>query len=80
MVTELLGNGRKQIVLNLAEVGYMDSGGIGEMVACSKRAHAQNASVKLLNPTDRVQEILHIARLEDLFETFADEPEAVGSF
>ena len=35
MVTELLGNGRKQIVLNLAEVGYMDSGGIGEMVACS---------------------------------------------
>jgi anti-sigma B factor antagonist len=80
VVAELLRKERKRIVLNLANVGYMDSAGIGEMVACSKRAHARSGSVRLLNPTEKVQEMLRITRFDRLFETFADEEEAVRSF
>ena len=77
---KLLQSDQKQILLNLREVPYMDSSGIGEIVACYKAARDKNGAVKLLNPSERVSDLLQITRLEEVFETFRDEKEALRSF
>lgn len=79
-VLDLLESGDKRIVLNLERVSYMDSAGIGELVACFKRAKEKSGSVKLLNPSGKVFDLLQLTKLEDVFETFNDEKEALGSF
>jgi anti-sigma B factor antagonist len=79
-VTELLESGRLQILLNLGKVSYMDSAGIGELVACYKRAKEKDGVVKLLNPTGKVYDLLQLTKLEEVFDTFADEKEALVSF
>ena len=77
---QLLQSDRKRIVLNMAGVPYMDSAGIGEMVACSKLARDRAATVKLLRPTHKVREMLRITRFEELFEIHEDEQAALASF
>ncbi len=79
-VFKLLQSDQKQILLNLREVPYMDSSGIGEMVACYKAARDKNGTVKLLSPSERVSDLLQITRLEEVFETYRDEKEALRSF
>ena len=79
-VTELLEGGRLHVLLNLGKVSYMDSAGIGELVACYKRAKEKSGTVKLLNPTGKVYDLLQLTKLEEVFETFADEKEALVSF
>jgi len=79
-VTELLETGRLNILLNLGKVSYMDSAGIGELVACYKRAKEKSGIVKLLNPTGKVYDLLQLTKLEEVFEAFADEREALVSF
>ena len=79
-VVELLQSDQKQILLNLRKVPYMDSAGIGEMVACYKAARDKNGTVKLLNPSEKVSDLLQITRLEEVFETYRDEKEALRSF
>ena len=79
-VNALLEEGRKSIILNLSSVSYMDSAGIGELVACFKRALERKASVKLVNPSGKVQDLLILTRLQEIFEIFRDEREALGSF
>jgi len=79
-VTELLEGGQLNVLLNLGKVSYMDSAGIGELVACYKRAKEKNGTVKLLNPTGKVYDLLQLTKLEEVFETFADEKEALVSF
>jgi len=79
-VTELLDAGRLHVLLNLGKVSYMDSAGIGELVACYKRAKEKSGTVKLLNPTGKVYDLLQLTKLEEVFETFADEKEALVSF
>jgi anti-sigma B factor antagonist len=79
-VHELLDGGRTQILLNLEKVKYMDSAGIGELVACYKRAKEKNGVVKLLNPSGKVYDLLQLTKLEEVFETFRDEREALVSF
>lgn len=79
-VFELLQSDQKQILLNLRKVPYMDSAGIGEMVACYKAARDKNGTVKLLNPSEKVSDLLQITRLEEVFETYRDEKEALHSF
>jgi anti-sigma B factor antagonist len=79
-VTELLESGRLNILLNLGKVSYMDSAGIGELVACYKRAKEKTGIVKLLNPTGKVYDLLQLTKLEEVFETFADEKEGLVSF
>ena len=54
--------------------------GIGELVACYKRAKEKDGTVKLLNPTGKVYDLLQLTKLEEVFETFADEKEALVSF
>ena len=79
-VTDLLELDERKILLNLEKVSYMDSAGIGELVACYKRAKEKDGTVKLLNPSGKVYDLLQLTKLEEVFETYKDESEAVGSF
>jgi anti-sigma B factor antagonist len=79
-VNSLLDEGRKSILLNLQGVSYMDSAGIGELVACFKRARDKGVLLKLLNPSGKVQDLLVLTRLQEIFEIFRDEREALTSF
>lgn len=79
-VQELLELDEKQIILNLEKVSYMDSAGIGELVACYKRAKEKDGTVKLLNPSGKVYDLLQLTKLEEVFETYKDEKEALVSF
>jgi len=79
-VQDLLDFDQKKIVLNLEKVSYMDSAGIGELVACYKRAKEKEGTVKLLNPSGKVYDLLQLTKLEDVFDTFKNEQEAINSF
>ena len=79
-VQELLDSDQKHILLNLEKVKYMDSAGIGELVACYKRAKEKEGTVKLLNPSGKVYDLLQLTKLEEVFDTFRDEKEALVSF
>lgn len=79
-VSTLLEEGRKSIILNLSSVSYMDSAGIGELVACFKRAVEKGAKIKLVNPSGKVQDLLILTRLQEIFEIFRNENEALSSF
>ncbi len=79
-VNAQLEEGRKSILLNMSGVSYMDSAGIGELVACYKRATEKGAILKLLNPTGKVQDLLVLTKLQEIFEIFKDEREALTSF
>ncbi len=79
-VFELLQSDQKQILLNLRKVPYMDSSGIGEIVACYKAARDKNGTVKLLNPSEKVSTLLQTTRLEEVFEIYRNEKEALRSF
>jgi anti-sigma B factor antagonist len=80
-VADLLKAGERNIVLNLAEVTYMDSAaGVGELVASYTSTCNVGGRLKLLRPGQRVENVLHIVRLDQVFETYADEEDAVRSF
>ncbi len=79
-VHELLDAGKNKILLNLQAVTYMDSAGIGELVACYKRAREKGGAVRLLNPSGKVFDLLQLTKLEQVFDTFRDESEALKSF
>ena len=79
-IETLLKEGRSKIVLNLSRISYMDSAGIGELVACYKRSREKGGQLKLLNPSGKVYDLLQLTKLEEIFETFRDEGEAIQSF
>ena len=79
-VNSLLQQGSKKIVLNLAEVPYIDSAGLGEIVRTFTTVSRQGGSLKLLNLTKRITDLLSITKLLTVFDTFESESEAVGSF
>ena len=79
-VNGLLDEGHSRIVLNLKGVDYIDSAGIGELVACKKRAVAKGGDVKLLMPSEGVYKVLSIVSLHLIFQILSDETQAVTSF
>jgi anti-sigma B factor antagonist len=79
-VRSLLQQGEKRLVLNLASVAYVDSAGLGELVHAYTTAARQGGSVKLLNVTKRLNDLLVITKLVTVFETFDSESSAVSSF
>ena len=79
-VNSLVNRGFKKIVLNLAEVPYVDSAGLGEIVRTYTTVSRQGGSLKLLNLTKRITDLLSITKLLTVFETFDTESEAVKSF
>jgi anti-sigma B factor antagonist len=79
-VSSLLNQGCKKIVLNLAEVPYIDSAGLGEIVRTFTTVSRQGGSLKLLNLTKRIADLLAITKLLTVFDTFDSESDAVNSF
>src|SRR5262249_21537122 len=79
-VNSLVNQGHRKIVLNLADVPYIDSAGLGEIVRTYTTVSRQGGSLKLLNLTKRITDLLSITKLLTVFETFDTESEAVRSF
>lgn len=79
-LVEQLDKGRKKIVLDLGEVSFIDSAGLGELVAAYTSARRHGAQVKLANLTKKIDDLLDITRLSSVFETFDSADEAVKSF
>ena len=79
-VNSLVNQGHRKIVLNLAEVPYIDSAGLGEIVRTYTTVSRQGGSLKLLNLTKRITDLLSITKLLTVFETFDSENDAVQSF
>lgn len=77
---EVLSQGKTRMVLDLSEVAYIDSAGLGTLVAGFTSAQNQGASLKLANLTSRFSEILHITKLVTVFDVFPTVEEAVNSF
>lgn len=77
---EQLDKGKKKIVLDLGEVSFIDSAGLGELVAAYTSARRHGAQVKLANLTKKIDDLLDITRLSSVFETFESADEAVKSF
>jgi anti-sigma B factor antagonist len=79
-VAGLLGKSQKKILLNLAEVNYIDSSGIGELVSAFTTVRKQGGDLKLLNLTKKVHDLLQITKLYTVFDVSDDEAAAVKSF
>jgi anti-sigma B factor antagonist len=79
-VKGLLSAGKKKIVLNLANVTYIDSAGLGTLVATFHSARAQGATLKLANLGSKFKEVLQVTKLMTVFEVFDSDSAAVASF
>ena len=79
-IRALLEQNRRRIVLDLADVRYVDSGGLGELVELFSAAKNRGGSVKLLGVTKRLSDLLVITKLLNVFECFDTQEEAVDSF
>ena len=79
-VNSLILQGRKKLVLNLADVPYVDSAGLGEIVRTYTTVTKQGGSLKLANLTKRITDLLSITKLLTVFDTYDSEADAVRSF
>lgn len=79
-IRRLLGEGKKNILLNLGNVGYVDSSGIGELVSSYTAVNKESGSLKLLSLTQKIRDLLAITKLLTVFDTFDDEGEALASY
>jgi anti-sigma B factor antagonist len=79
-INSLVENGTEKIVLNLAEVPYVDSAGLGEIVRCFTTVSRKNGELKLLNLTKRIHDLLAITKLLTVFDTYDEESAAIKSF
>ena len=77
---DLVARNQKNILVNLREVNYIDSSGIGELVAGFTRVREEGGQLKLLNLTQRVKDLLRITKLYTVFDVHDDETHAVQSF
>ncbi|HVF56522.1 MAG TPA: STAS domain-containing protein [Pyrinomonadaceae bacterium] len=79
-IRRLLEEGKKKILLNLASVGYVDSSGIGELVSSFTTINREGGQLKLLNLTQKIQDLLAITKLLTVFDVYDDEATALNSF
>lgn len=79
-VKSLLAAGKKKIVLNLSNVSYIDSAGLGTLVATFHSARQQGATLKLANLGQKFKEVLQVTKLMTVFDTYDNEALAVASF
>ena len=80
LVRELLAKGEKKILLNLGDVNYIDSSGIGELVSAFAAVKNQGGSLKLLNLTKKVHDLLQITKLYTVFDVHDNEVAAIQTF
>jgi anti-sigma B factor antagonist len=79
-IRELLDEGRTKIVLNLADVNYIDSSGIGELVTAFTTVKKNGGNLKLLHLTKKVHDLLQLTKLFTVFDVYSDENTAIVSF
>ena len=79
-VRDLVNKGKKRILLNLAEVDYIDSSGLGELVSAYTTSKNQGATLKLLKLTRKVHDLLQLTKLYTVFDIYDDEATAIGFF
>ena len=79
-VKKAIADGNKRIVLNLGEVNYIDSGGLGTLVSLYTTARNAGGALKLASLTQRVDDLLQVTKLVTIFEVFENEQAAVDSF
>ncbi|MGH9604807.1 MAG: STAS domain-containing protein [Terracidiphilus sp.] len=79
-IRDLIGKGRKDILLNLGDVNYIDSSGLGELVSAYTTARNQGARLKLLKLTKKVHDLLQLTKLYTVFDIYDDEASAIGSY
>jgi anti-sigma B factor antagonist len=80
LIQEKLQAGKKNILLNMAEVFYLDSSGLGELVAAYTTTNRQGGKLKLMKLAPRVKDLAQLTKVYQLFEVFDDEDSAVRSF
>jgi len=79
-VKDLLAKGQKNILLNLGEVNYIDSSGVGELVSAFTSVRNRGGELKLLHLTKKIRDLLQIAKLYTVFEVLDDEATAIAAF
>ena len=79
-IRDLAAKGNKKLLLNLSEVSYIDSSGIGELVSGFTTVTNQGGSLKLLGLTKRVKDLLQITKLYTVFDVKDDEAQAIAAF
>ena len=79
-IREVLGKGEKKILLNLGDVTYIDSSGIGELVSAFTAVRKEGGELKLLNLTKKVHDLLQITKLYTVFDVKDDEAQAVAAY
>lgn len=80
VIREILGKGDKKILLNLGDVTYIDSSGIGELVSAFTAVRKEGGELKLLNLTKKVHDLLQITKLYTVFDVKDDETAAISSY
>ena len=79
-IRDLIGKGQKRILLDLGEVNYIDSSGLGELVSAYTTVKNQGAALKLLKLTRKVHDLLQLTTLYTVFDIYDDEASAIASF
>jgi anti-sigma B factor antagonist len=79
-IRDLIGKGQKSILLNLSDVNYIDSSGLGELVSAYTTARNQGAALKLLGLTKKVNDLLQLTKLYTVFDIYDDEASAIASY
>ncbi len=79
-IKDLVNSGQKYILLNLKNVSYIDSAGLGELVGSYATVTHGNGSIKLLHPQAKIHDLLQVTKLYTVFMTFGDERDALRSF
>ena len=80
VIGEVLGDGATKILLNLSDMDYIDSNGLGELVQVYRESQRKGASLRLLKPQDRVTKTLRLTNLLPMFSVYESEAEALKAF
>jgi len=79
-IKDLLADGQRKILLNLGDITYIDSSGLGALISCYTTTKREGGQLRLVNLTKRIQDLLAITKLITVFDTYESEPEALDSF
>jgi len=80
LIHELLERGRRQVIVNLGEVSWVNSTGVGILITGYTTLRKNNGDLKLLNVSNKIRSVLYVTKLNLIFECFDDEREAIDSF
>jgi anti-sigma B factor antagonist len=79
-IRDLISKGQKNILLNMGDVNYIDSSGLGELVGAYTTSKNQGAALKLLSLTKKVKDVLQLTKLYTVFDIYDDEASAISSY